>query len=310
LHVFKYHRKGKEKKKSVTQFVQLFILGLAEGTIYAMVGAAIVLVFKATKVASLAHGQLLAFGALFFYMFSEYLRLPLIIAFVSALALSGIIGQLIERIILRPLIGQPLFATFLATFAIFMLFDGAFNVILKGTSLPFPAFLPKGSMHFGSVTLPKGELINLVVTIVLFASLRLLFQHTKIGLGMRATAEGHQLAQSVGVGVKKIFSRVWILSAVVAAIGGLAVANVSDIFITLPSFGMKGLIVALFGGLDSFPGVLLGGIILGILENVSAGYLDPLVGGGVKEVAAYAMLLLILLVRPNGLFGEIEIERI
>lgn len=294
----------------MTGFLQLLIMGLMEGGLYALVGAAIVLVYKATQVVSLAHGQLLGFGAFFFYVFFGPLKLPLLIALLLTFIAMGIVGLVIERFTLRPLIGQPLFAAFLITFAIFMVFDGVFQLILKGSSRALPAFLPKGVLHVGALNIPKGQLVSFVVALVLFGLLGLLFQYTRIGLGMRATAEDHQLSQSTGISVKRIFSVIWILSAVVAAVSGIATANVMDIYYSLPYIGIKGLVVALFGGLESLPGALLGGILLGVLENVSAGYLDPVVGGGVKEVAAYVMLLVILLVRPYGLFGLVRIERI
>jgi branched-chain amino acid transport system permease protein len=165
-------------------------------------------------------------------------------------------------------------------------------------------------MQVGKLNIPEGPLVSFFVALALFALLGLFFQYTKIGLGMRATAEDHQLAQSTGISVKKIFSFIWILSALVAAVSGIATANIMDIYYSLPYIGIKGMTVALFGGLESLPGALLAGLLLGILESVSAGYLDPLVGGGVKEVAAYVMLLVILLVRPYGLFGLVRIERI
>jgi branched-chain amino acid transport system permease protein len=290
--------------------LQYFILGLMEGSLYALVGATIVLVYKSTHVASLAHGQILAFGAFFFYLFYQPLGLPLIIALPLTFAVTGLVGLIIERLALRPLIGQPLFAAFLVTFAIFFILDGVFNILLKGQSISFPSFLPKGYIKLSTVNVPISQLVSFVCVLALFGLLGLFFRVTKIGLNMLATAENHQLAQSTGISVQKTFSVVWGLSAVVAAAAGMATANVMDIYHPLPYIGIKGLIVALFGGLDSIPGALVGGLLLGILENVAAGYVDPIVGGGVKEVAAYAMLLLILLVRPYGLFGQIRIERI
>jgi branched-chain amino acid transport system permease protein len=285
-------------------------MGLLEGGLYALLAASIVLVYKSTQVASLAHGQILAFGAIFFYLFYATLGLPLILAVLLAFIAGGIMGLAIERVTLRPLIGQPLFASFLVTFAVFMLFDGVFQLIVKGGSMSFPAFLPKGVLSVGGINIPKGQLSSFVTALVLFGLLGLLFRYTKIGLGLRASAEDHQLAQSTGISVKQIFSIIWIISAVVACVSGISTASITDIYYTLPQMGIKGLTVALFGGLESIPGALLGGLLLGVLENVSAGYLDPLVGGGVKEVAAYVMLLLILLFRPYGLFGLVRIERI
>jgi branched-chain amino acid transport system permease protein len=203
---------------------------------------------------------------------------------------------------MRPLIGQPLFAGFLTTFAIFLIGDGIFQLILKGESASFSSHLPGGMASILGVPLPTTQLVSF--------GLAVFFRRTKVGLGMRATAEDHQLAQSAGISVRAIFSWIWILSAMVATVAGIALANVMDIYFPLPYVIIKGLVVALVGGLESLPGALLAGLILGILENVSAGYLDPLVGGGVKEVAAYVLLLFILLVKPYGLFGLVRIERI
>jgi branched-chain amino acid transport system permease protein len=294
----------------MTEFLQLLVTGLMEGGLYALLAASIVLVYKSTQVASLAHGQMLAFGAIFFYLFLGPLDLPLVVAILFTFAASGLMGLGIERTTLRPLIGQPLFASFLVTFAVFMLFDGVFQLFIKGETVTLPPFLPKGTMYLGQIHVPKGQFWSFLAALILFGLLGLMFRYTKIGLGLRASAEDHQLAQSTGISVKQIFSVIWVLSAVVASISGIATANVTDIYYTLPQMGIKGLIVALFGGLESLPGALLGGLLLGILENISAGYLDPLVGGGMKEVAAYVILLLILLIRPYGLLGLIRIERI
>jgi branched-chain amino acid transport system permease protein len=294
----------------MSNFLQLLFIGLFEGSLYAMVAAAIVLVYKSTHVVSLAHGQLMAYGALAFWFALTVLKLPFIIAFLLALICLAAFGWLIERLAMRPLIGQPLFAAFLTTFALFLLGDGIFQLILKGESASFAAYLPGGMTPVLGVSLPTTQLISFGVCLALFLCLAIFFQKTKMGLGMRATAEDHQLAQSTGISVRAIFSWIWIISAMVATIAGIALANVMDIYFPLPYLGIKGLIVALVGGLESLPGALLAGLLLGVLENVSAGYLDPLVGGGVKEVAAYVLLLFILLVKPYGLFGLVRIERI
>lgn len=294
----------------MSNFLQLLFIGLFEGSLYAMVAAAIVLVYKSTHVVSLAHGQLMAYGALAFWFALTVLKLPFIIALLLALICLAAFGWLIERLAMRPLIGQPLFAAFLTTFALFLLGDGIFQLILKGESASFAAYLPGGMTPVLGVSLPTTQLISFGVCLALFLCLAIFFQKTKMGLGMRATAEDHQLAQSTGISVRAIFSWIWIISAMVATIAGIALANVMDIYFPLPYLGIKGLIVALVGGLESLPGALLAGLLLGVLENVSAGYLDPLVGGGVKEVAAYVLLLFILLVKPYGLFGLVRIERI
>jgi len=291
-------------------FFQLLILGLLEGGLYAIVAAAMVLVYKSTHVVSLAHGQLMGFGALAFWFALLHLNAPIILALPIALAFAGILGWLIERLAMRPLIGQPLFAAFLTTFAVFLMFDGIFQLILKGEATSFAKYLPSGVVSIAGVSISVTQLVSFGISLLIFVALALFFRFTKMGLGMRATAEDHQLAQSTGIAVRSIFSYIWIFSALVAGIAGIALANVMDIYYPLPYLGVKGLTVALVGGLESLPGALLAGLILGVLENISAGYLDPIVGGGVKEVAAYVLLLFILLVKPYGLLGLVRIERI
>jgi branched-chain amino acid transport system permease protein len=292
----------------MTGFLQQAITGLMIGSLYALVAASIVLVYKATHVVSLAHGQLVAFGALFFWLFLGGLGLPFWMGLIPAFFLT--VGLLIERLTLRPLIGQPLIAAFLMTFAIFIALEGVFVLYLKGQTRALPAFLPEGNIDISGLSIPINQLISFFVAILLFAAVSLIFKYTKLGLGMRATAEDHRLAQSTGITVRNIFSYIWILSAVVAAIAGIATANVMDIYYMLPYIGINGLIVAICGGLDSLLGALVVGLLLGVVENVGAAYLDPIVGGGVKDVVGYVVLLLVLLIKPYGLFGLVRIERI
>jgi len=232
-------------------FLELSLQGLLIGGLYAVIALGIVVVCKATEVVSLAHGQLLAFGALFFFVAYVPLGLPLWASLLIGMAAGGVLGFACERICLRPLIGQPLFAGFLMTFAIFLVLDGIFALILQGECWGFPDFLPAGFLTIAGVRVSIGGLTSLGISLVVFAVTMLLFRYTKVGL-----------------------------------------------------------VVAMVGGLDSLPGALLGGLILGLVENLAAGYLDPIVGGGVMEVAGYILLLLILLVRPYGIFGLVRIERV
>ena len=294
----------------MVEFLQLIATGIMVGGLYATVAAAIVLVYKSTHIVSLAHGQIMGFGALTFYFGLVALKLPFVLAFAMALSSGALLGWCIEHFAMRPLIGQSLFASFLNTFAIFLLMDGAFQLILKGGSLSYSSLLPTGMLSIGRVPFSVTQLVSLGVALLLFIALAFFFRFTKLGLGMRATSEDHQLAETTGIPVRAIFSFIWVLSGVVAAIAGAILANVMDIYYPLPYVVIKGLVVALVGGLESLTGALLAGLLLGILENVSSGYLDPLVGGGVREVAAYVLLLFVLLVKPYGLFGLVRIERI
>ena len=242
----------------MTDFSQLFLLGLLEGGLYAMVAAAIVLVYKSTHVVSLAHGQLMGYGALAFWFTITVLKLPFVLAVLISLVCMGGLGWVIERVAMRPLIGQPLLAAFLTTFALYLVGDGIFQLILKGKAVSFAAYLPGGMLTLVGVPLPATQVVSFGVCLLLFLILALFFQRTKLGLGMRATAEDHQLAQSTGISVRAIFSVIWVISAMVATIAGVSLANVTDIYYTLPLVGIKGLTVALVGGLESVPGGLAG----------------------------------------------------
>jgi len=290
--------------------IELVFGGIMIGGLYALVAAAVVIVYKSTHVVSIAHGQLLAFGALFFHFFIVDLALSPVIGLVLALICSAIMSILIERFTLRPLIGQPLFTAFMMTFALFIALDGVFQMILKGRVRPYPSLFSQATIELGSITIPKIQLLSFFATIIIFFGLALLFKYTGTGLSMRAAAEGHQLAQSAGVSVRKVFSVVWAVSAIVAAVVGIATAFVMDISYPLPYIGIKGIIVALCGGLDSLSGAFIIGILLGVTEQLGAGYLDPIVGGGLEDVTGYVMLLIIMLIRPYGLFGLVRIERI
>ena len=239
--------------------LQLLIMGVTEGGIYGLIAGGVVLVAKSTQVVSMAHGQLLAFAALFFYCFFGLFGLPVVIAILLTFIAAGILGLLIERLTLRPMIGQPLFAAFMVTFAVFVFLDGVFQVIMKGSTKIVPPFMSREVLHIGKVNIPEGELLNFFISLILFGFIGLLYKYTKIGIGMRATAEDHRLAQSVGISVKKIFSVIWVLSAMVSAVAGILMANMIDIYYTFPYLGIKGLIVALLGGLESIPGAFLGG---------------------------------------------------
>jgi branched-chain amino acid transport system permease protein len=294
----------------MTEFLQLVANGIAIGSLYALIGLTVVIVYKATHVVSLAHGELLALGALFFWFASVILGLPFWLSLLLTFAVAAIMGFAVERSALRPLIGQSYLASFLMTFAVFVILDAIFQFILKGSYKVLPPLLPIEQLRVAGVVMAPAGIFGLGAALLIFIIVAVFFRYTKLGLGMRATSEDHQLAQSTGINVRNIFSVVWIISAVVAAFSGIIMAMTVNIGYSLPWVIIKGLVVALFGGLDSLFGALVAGLLLGVLECVGVGYLDPLVGGGVQDAAAFIVLLLILLVKPYGLFGLIRIERV
>ncbi|MDY6881094.1 MAG: branched-chain amino acid ABC transporter permease [Desulfatiglans sp.] len=292
------------------QFLGLTLTGVMNGCLYALVAASIVLVYKATHVVSLAHGQLMTVIALFFWYCLVPWSLPLWLALPLMIIVAVVIGLMVNGFAMRPMIGQSSFSAFLVTFGIFIAISGFVQMNLKGVSKGLPTFLPSWSVELADVHLSSVHLFSFAVTIIIFLGLAILFKFTTIGLGMRGTSENHQLAQSTGIGVDRIFAFIWILSTIVSAVAGISLAIIMDIQYELPFLGIKGLIVALFGGLESLLGAVIAGVLLGLLETFAAGYLDPFVGGGLKDVAAYIALLILLWVKPYGLFGLVKIERI
>jgi len=291
-------------------FLGLVLSGIMSGCLYALVAVSIVLVYKATHVVSLAHGQLMTVSALFLWYCLGPWGLPVIVSLPLTFAMAILTGWTVNRFAMRPLIGQPSFSAFLMTFGIFIALSGFLQMNLKGVTKGLPYFLPKWSFAVGGFNVSNIYIFSLCISAVVFGGVALLFKYSGVGLGMRATSENHQLAQGTGIKVNSLFSLIWMLSSLVSAVAGIALAVVMDIQYELPFLGIKGLVVALFGGLESLGGALIAGILLGLLENLSAGYLDPLVGGGLKEVAAYVALLVLLWFKPYGLFGLARIERI
>jgi branched-chain amino acid transport system permease protein len=292
------------------EFIQLLISGIMIGALYSLLGIAIVLVYKATRVVSLAHGQILTFGALLVWMSLVYWGLPPWLCFLIGLAMAAIIGLAIERFTLRPLIGQPLHSAFIMTVAVYAALDGILQLILKGETKAYPAFFPRAPVQLGEIMIPQVQIWGFFIGLVVVVFLALFFQFTRTGLAMRVTAEDHTIAQNLGIRVRLIFSLIWLISGLVAGVSGILLASILDISFVLPFVAFKGLVVALFGGLESLPGAIVAGLLLGIFESFASGYIDPLVGGGSREVIAFVMLLFILLVRPYGLFGLRRIERV
>ena len=291
----------------MSELASLVIGGLLTGGLYALLALPIVIIYKSTQVVSVVHGQLFAFAALSFWF--AYQQLPFIPSLLIAIVITCLLAFVMERFALRPLIGQPLFSTFLMTFALFMFLDGIFQLILGGRARGISAIFP-GTIQIIDVTVSINNLVTFGVAVIIFIAITLFFRYTKAGLGMRATAEGHQLSQAVGINVRSIFTISWIVSALLAAFGGITAAQVVAIHFPLPWLIMTGLVVALVGGLDSIKGAFYAGLILGVLQRLSAFYIDPLVGGGTAEMIPYVLLLFILLVKPYGLFGLARIERI
>jgi branched-chain amino acid transport system permease protein len=295
----------------MTFLSQLIINGLVVGSIYALVATGFVIIYKATSALNLAQGEFLMVGAYICLDLMSAHHVPLLQAILITLCFSSLLGILIERVILRPLIGSHVISVIMVTLGLSSILKAIIQIAYGTNTLPFPEVFPPEPIQVGPIPVSQGYIYSFVCVAVLLAVLTLFFRYAKAGIAMRATASSQQVALSMGISVKKMFALAWSISAVVSAVGGILLGTIrGGIDMSLAFMGLKVLPVVILGGLDSILGAIVGGIVIGILENLSGGYLDPLVGGGAKEVAPYVVLILILMFKPYGLFGKRTIERV
>jgi branched-chain amino acid transport system permease protein len=293
-------------------FLQLVISGLVVGSIYSAVALGFVIIYKSTRVVNFAQGELLMVGAYVCYAFLVQMHAPFWAALLLTISFSMVLALLIERLILRPMIGEPIIAIIMVTIGLSLVLRSAVAVVWGTDILVYePKLFPQETVNLLGVPVSLEFVWCFVLSIVLLAVFSVFFKYSKAGVAMRATAFNQQVAQSMGISVKRIFALSWVISAVVSGIGGVLIGNINGINNSLFHFGLKVFPATILGGLDSILGAALGGIIIGVLENLSDGlcktYLDL---SGVKEVAPYVILVIILMIKPYGLFGTKEIERV
>lgn len=295
----------------MTFFLQLVVTGLAQGMVYALIAIGFVIILKCSEVFNIAQGHFVLMGGYLGYTFLVPLGLPIWAALLAAIATAAVMGLAIERLMLRPLVGQPVLAVVMMTIALSTVLGGLATLIWGAEYKTYHGLLPTLNLTVGAVSIPSESLIGLIVSLVCVALLMLLFRYTRIGLAMRATAEDLQVVQSVGVKVTTVYAVSWIIASVVGVIGGILLGGVSGVNMDLANIGLKAFAVVLLGGVDSIGGSILAGVILGMLENVAAGYLDPLLpGGGLAQVFPFFIMIVVLIFRPYGLFGLARIERV
>jgi branched-chain amino acid transport system permease protein len=291
--------------------LQLIITGVAVGGVYALMALGFVLIYKASTVVNFGPGELVLFGAYVAWATILNMRLPLYVALPLTLAIAVLLGLVIERGVLRPLIGHPVISVIMVTFGFASVIRGVLNMAWGSDTRPFPALFSPEPFHLGPVPVSPVHLWSFVTVLLLLAAFSLFFKFSLTGMAMRATADNQQVAQSLGISVKWIFALSWCIAAVVSALGGIILGSVrGGVDFSLADLGLKVFPVVILGGLDSVAGAIVGGILIGVLENLSGGYLDPILGGGVKEVAPFVILVIILMLRPYGLFGRVDIERV
>jgi branched-chain amino acid transport system permease protein len=334
----------------MAQFLQFTLNGLMSGAIYALIAAGIVSVYKATRVVNFAHGYLIMFGAYFYYTFAviipgldiapdwlakwqpEWLliareglpmfstmgaildwiaNLPrIILGLVGSVVCCALLGRLIERTLMRPLIGQSTFAMIMITVGLISVLSGTKGLIWTADAAFVPHIAPNAPIRFeafgSTIFLFGADVVNVAIALIMFGSIVAWVRYSKGGVAIRATAEDQQTAYSMGISVPSVFARAWVLAAVTGAIAGAILATRNGVSPSLGLFGFSVLAIVLMGGLDSYVGVFIAALIVGFLEAMAQWKL----GGEWAEVTPYIAVLIVIVIRPHGLMGQKEVERI
>lgn len=287
-------------------FLEVSLAGLGSGGLYALAGLAFVLIFKATRVVNLAIGEMLMVGAYFFFAAASQLGWPVWLGILAAVLGSGALGASFERLLIRPMLGESPISVFMITIGLSSMLVGVVELVWGADQLRLPDFMPGEPVLIGEAMVAPKIFYGFLVAAGLIALVLLVFRFWRGGVALRATASDQAAAYSMGIDVPRVFSAAWALAGMVAAIAGIVVGSLSSLSPNMGIFGLSVLVVVIVGGLDSVLGALVGGLLVGLIEAWASAYL----GGEYKMLTTFSLLVLILMVRPYGLFGTHEIERL
>ncbi len=291
--------------------LQLVVNGLILGTLYGVVAMCFTLIYKASQVVNFAQGEFLLIGAWVCWWLLADLGLPLWLGFPVTLAFMMIFGITLQVVVLRPMIGEPIISVIMVTVGLSIFFQAMMKWIFGVIVQPFPPIFAAQTVSVLGLNVQPAYLMSLVVSLVIMGGFALFFKYSRLGLAMRATAFNQQVAQSLGISVQKMFALSWAISAMVSSLAGVVFGIVNGVSSALSLFGIKVFPAVILGGLDSIVGAIVGGLIIGVLENV-AQYVDSqwLHIGNLYNIAPFYVLVIILMIRPYGLFGTEKIERL
>lgn len=296
----------------MTLFLQLAVTGFSVGIVYALIAIGFVIILKCSQAFNIAQGHIVMIGGYLGFTFLMMGGLPLWAGLLAAIATAVIMGLLIERLTLRPLVGQPVLAVVMMTIALgFCILEGLAILIWGGEFKVYSGALPAISLRLGAVYVPAATVFAVILAVIVVTALMLFFRYAKIGLAMRATAEDEQVVQCAGIRVTTIYAISWIIACVTGVVAGLILGGESGVSPYLANMGLKAFAVVLLGGVNSIGGAIVAGIIVGLAESFAAGYLDPLTTrGGLATIFPFIIIIIVLVFRPHGLFGLKRIERI
>lgn len=297
----------------MSYFFQLIISGIVVGSIYALSALGFVLIYKSSRVLNIAHGQIIAAGAFITYALTVWLGIHIVVSFILSMVITFFLAMSVERIFLRRLIGEPIISVIMVTIGLMSIIDGIIYMTPFGSeNFSFPEFLPRDPIAFWGISISWTQFVGVIITFIMIGAFTWFFKASTVGISMRAVSDDQFASMSIGISVPKVFGLAWATAGLSAAAAGGIIGNITGLnFDVLHSFGIIVFPVVIVGGLDSIYGAIVAGIIMGLIQQFAAGYLDGNWGlFGTADVVPYIILLIILLIKPHGLFGIHEIERV
>ncbi len=282
------------------------VSGLATGCVYALVALGFVLIFKATDVVNFAQGEFIMASGFISYTLLIWYGLPYWVVFFITILLSGVMGVVLERVVVRPIMDAPIFSIVIATIGASTIMRSTAGIVYVYDVLPLPTIFSKDPIRLSVVNFTIMDVGVIGFSLVIMLALYLFFKLTKTGMAMRATAQSQTAAQLMGVSVKQIFSLTWAISAGISGVAGVLIAPIIYLDPNLGIIAVKAFAGAILGGFGSIPGAIVGGMLLGVLENLSGYFFNA----GIKQVSTYILLILVLIVRPSGLFGAVTMKKV
>jgi len=294
----------------MTYYLELFLNGLMVGALYSLIALGFVLIYKASDAINFAQGEFVMFAGYVVAACIQIYGLPLWMAILAGVAAMIALGWLVEKLVLRHMIGRPVVAIIMATIGLAAFLRGLAPALwgIETKNIPLP--IEDDPIFLGDILLNRIELMAGVIALAVFFIVGWIFTKSRTGIALRAIADDQQVSMAMGIDVRHYFAIAWSISGVVALVGAVIWGNAIGVDVQLALVGLKVFPVVILGGLDSIVGAIVGGLIIGAVEALAAGFIDPYVGGGTKDFTPYVLMILVLMVRPYGLFGKEDIERV
>jgi len=295
--------------------IEIIFSGLSTGTIYALVALGFILIFKSTGILNFAQGEMCMVGAYVCFSFATLLELPYLVSILLAVALGSLLGAVIDLLLFRKLVGEPVHTTILVTIGLASILISLTELIWGSDTFSIRSPFVGKAVKVGTMVFSQASLVTILVSVVLFSLFIAFFRRTLIGVALMATAEDSNTAGLMGINVKRMRMLAWILGAFAAAVAGIFLAEQIFVHTGMAHIGLKAMSAAILGGMQSVGGAIIGGILVGLIESSAATFLTDLDVGGfhfgdVKDVTAFVIMLLVLMIRPHGIFGKKEVERV